>query len=55
MRRLRGMCYRLPAEAPEFGWEPGDVVTYRCRDCTDVWYVEVVKEDLDGEAQDQAT
>lgn len=23
--------------APEFGWQPGDLVTYRCRDCLDRW------------------
>ncbi|MBI1843359.1 MAG: hypothetical protein HYR89_01890 [Actinobacteria bacterium] len=23
--------------APELGWQPGDLVTYRCRDCLDRW------------------
>jgi hypothetical protein len=41
-----GTCRRLPIEAPELGWQPGDVVTYRCCECVDVWYVEVHPEDL---------
>ena len=31
-----GTCVRLPFEAPELGWEVGDIVTYRCKDCADV-------------------
>jgi len=27
----------LLTEAPEFGWAPGDVAVYRCRDCGDRW------------------
>lgn len=42
-----GTCYRQPLEPPELGWAPGDVVAYRCRDCADVWYLEVTPEDLD--------
>ena len=42
-----GECQRLPLEPGELGWQLGDVVTYRCRDCADVWYVEVEEEDLD--------
>jgi hypothetical protein len=42
-----GRCYRQPFEPPELGWQPGDVVTYRCRDCTDMWYLEVDQDDLD--------
>jgi hypothetical protein len=45
-----GTCRRQPFEAPELGWQPGDVVTYRCRDCADMWYLEVVEEDLDDGA-----
>lgn len=41
-----GICHRSPFEPPELGWEPGDVVTYRCRDCADVWYLEVEEDDL---------
>jgi hypothetical protein len=42
-----GLCRRVPAEPPELGWQPGDVVAYRCRDCADVWYLEVDEEDLE--------
>lgn len=45
-----GMCHRIPFEAPELGWRPGDVVTYRCSDCIDLWYLEVDEDDLDGSA-----
>jgi hypothetical protein len=41
-----GTCYRVPAEPPELGWQVGDIVTYRCRDCSDMWYVEVDEDDL---------
>ena len=36
-----GTCHRSPLGAPETGWRVGDVVTYRCRECADVWYVEL--------------
>jgi hypothetical protein len=42
-----GECRRFPVEPPELGWEPGDIVAYRCRDCVDVWYLEVEEDDLD--------
>lgn len=42
-----GLCYRMPVEPPELGWQPGDVAAYRCRDCADVWYLEVEADDLD--------
>jgi hypothetical protein len=41
-----GPCGRLTA-APEFGWQVGDVVAFRCRDCNDVWYLELTQEDVD--------
>lgn len=31
----------LLGEAPEFGWQPGDVTVYRCEDCLDAWYLEI--------------
>lgn len=31
-----GRCHLLSHEPPE-GWEPGDVVAYRCEDCLDRW------------------
>ena len=40
-----GDCGRLTGD-PELGWEAGDVVAYRCRDCADVWYVELTDDDL---------
>jgi hypothetical protein len=42
-----GLCRRVPHEPPELGWQPGDVVAYRCRDCVDVWYLEVDEDDLE--------
>jgi hypothetical protein len=41
-----GTCHRLPFEDPELGWDAGDLVTYRCADCADVWYLEVDDADL---------
>lgn len=43
-----GTCFRLPIEAPEFGWAVGDIATYRCRDCADMWYLEVHEDDLES-------
>ena len=44
-----GTSHRSPLGAPELGWQAGDVVTYRCRDCADVWYVELEAEDVEGD------
>jgi hypothetical protein len=41
-----GTCHRVPFEPPELGWEPGDVVRYRCADCLDEWFLELDEEDL---------
>jgi hypothetical protein len=46
VRRLRRCLPSQSLEPPELGWAPGDVVTYRCRDCADVWYLEVDEDDL---------
>ena len=35
---------------PEDGWEPGDVVVYRCEDCLDRW--DLVVPDEDGNVLD---
>lgn len=35
-----GECHRL-TEPYEDGWQVGDVVAYRCRDCLDRWDVVV--------------
>jgi hypothetical protein len=40
-----GVCHRLTAD-PELGWEPGDIVAYRCSDCNDAWYLELDPDDL---------
>ena len=29
-----GTCHRL-GDDPEMGWQPGDIVVYRCADCWD--------------------
>lgn len=44
-----GTCTRVPFDAPELGWHAGDLVTYRCADCTDMWYLEVDEEDVADE------
>lgn len=41
-----GTCHRMPLEPPELGWAVGDVVAYRCRDCNDMWYLELHEDDL---------
>ena len=38
----------LLSSAPEIGgWQPGDIVAYRCRDCLDRWDIEVGDDELD--------
>ncbi|WCO68395.1 hypothetical protein PO878_06590 [Iamia majanohamensis] len=32
-----GRCGRITFPPEEGGWEPGDVVAYRCEDCLDRW------------------
>ncbi len=39
-----GPAHLLSHEPEIGGWQPGDVVTYRCRDCRDRWDL-VVGED----------
>jgi hypothetical protein len=41
-----GLCHLLSHEPPE-GWEPDDVVAYRCEDCLDRW--DIVLEDEDND------
>ena len=41
-----GRAYLL-GEPPEMGWFPGDLITYRCRDCHDRWDL-VLPDDDDG-------
>ena len=44
-----GLCHRL-SYAPDEGFEPGDIVAYRCSDCNDRWDVELDADDLGGPA-----
>jgi hypothetical protein len=37
----------LSYEPPDDGWEPGDVVAYRCRDCGERIDLELTDEDDD--------
>jgi hypothetical protein len=38
----------LLSYAPEIGgWQPGDIVAYRCRDCLDRWDIELDEETPD--------
>ncbi|HWW44839.1 MAG TPA: hypothetical protein VN180_07175 [Acidimicrobiia bacterium] len=39
-----GRCHLLVTWAPDDPRQPGDVVTYRCEDCLDMWYI-VIPED----------
>ena len=32
-----GRCHLLTAPREDGGWEPGDIVAYRCVDCLDRW------------------
>ena len=41
-------CHRIPIDPPPLGWRAGDVVTYRCSDCVDMWYLEVDEHDVEG-------
>lgn len=41
-----GTCHRL-GDDPDLGWQLGDLVVYRCRDCNDRWDLVVTEEDLD--------
>lgn len=42
----------MPLETPELGWEEGDIITFRCKDCHDMWYLEVTNDDLAPEHDD---
>lgn len=41
-----GECSLISYE-PDEGWEPGDIVAFRCRDCLDRWDIELTADDLD--------
>ncbi len=40
-----GVCH-LQSYPPHEGFEPGDIVAYRCEDCLDRWDIEITAEDL---------
>jgi hypothetical protein len=40
-----GVCSLISYE-PDEGWEPGDIVAFRCQDCLDRWDVELAAEDI---------
>ena len=44
-----GTCHRISYE-PDEGFDPGDIVAYRCEDCLDRWDIELTAEDLDDDA-----
>jgi hypothetical protein len=35
----------LLTEPPEWGWQPGDLLVYRCEDCLDRWDVVISYDD----------
>jgi hypothetical protein len=35
----------LLTEPPEWGWQPGDLLVYRCEDCLDRWDVVIPDDD----------
>ena len=43
-----GECGLITFE-PDEGFEPGDIVAYRCRDCLDRWDIELTADDIDME------
>ena len=40
-----GTCHRISYE-PDEGFDPGDIVAFRCEDCLDRWDIELTAEDL---------
>ena len=44
-----GTCHRITYE-PDEGFEPGDIVAYRCDQCLDRWDIELAADDLDPDA-----
>ena len=43
-----GTCGLLSYE-PHEGWEPGDIVAYRCADCMDRWDIVIELDDDDDD------
>ena len=40
-----GLCH-LISYAPDEGFEPGDIVAFRCEDCLDRWDIEITADDF---------
>ena len=47
-----GTCHLLTYPPEDGLWEPGDIVTYRCQDCTDRWDIVLTEEDVPDAEQD---
>ncbi len=45
-----GTCHLL-SYPPEEGFEPGDIVAYRCKDCLDRWDIELAVEDFEDRTE----
>jgi DNA-directed RNA polymerase subunit RPC12/RpoP len=41
-----GRCHLL-SKPDDLGWEPGQLVTYRCSDCNDRWDLVLPEDDRD--------
>ena len=41
-----GTCH-LISYAPDEGFEPGDILAFRCEDCLDRWDIELSADDID--------
>jgi hypothetical protein len=36
-----GLCHLISYQPDEDGFQPGDIVAYRCEDCLDRWDIEL--------------
>ena len=43
-----GLCHILSYSPPDDGFEPGDIIAYRCEDCGDRWDVVWEPEDYES-------
>jgi hypothetical protein len=41
-----GRCH-LISHAPDEGFQPGDILAFRCEDCLDRWDIEITADDLE--------
>jgi hypothetical protein len=42
-----GVCHLLSHVPPDGGFQPGDIVAYRCSDCMDRWDLVMPEDDED--------